>query len=195
MSKQIGNEQGVEQLIDFVEKAARLGKYPANTAGGIVSPLKIVSRGLTPEEPTDLDYISEHIDEIFHRQARILNLTSASLQVYIRRVRRVIRDFKQYGTDPKKFNAWRPAITRRVEKKAATMSNQADERSNASMPRSQPTDGQTDMWLRTLTWALRKDLLIQIQLPSDLNANDAARLKKLLDLEVEMTSGVEEVAP
>lgn len=41
--------------------------------------------------------------------------------------------------------------------------------------------------LRILHWSIRPDLVIQIQLPTDLNKNDVDHLKKLLELEVELT--------
>ena len=128
MTEQTKETTSIKQLKEFIEKAAKLGNYSANTAGGMLSPLKIVADGLTSEEPTDLDYIAEHLEQIFHRQTKTLNIRSASLQVYLRRVRRVIKDFKEYGTDAKKFHAWKPKITQRTNKNVSTRSKQSGER-------------------------------------------------------------------
>lgn len=41
--------------------------------------------------------------------------------------------------------------------------------------------------LRILHWSIRPDLVIQIQLPTDLNKDDVDRLMKMLELECELT--------
>lgn len=192
--EQSGRAQLMAQLKDFLKKAQKLGKYPVNTAKSMIRPLHIVERGLSDEEPSDLDYIAEHLEEIFHRQINVLNLSQESLEVYVTRLRRLFNDFKTHGSDTKAFHAWKGKITRRVAKSGATQSNQADECRIPSMASAytQIVGSQKNAYLRTLTWALRTDLLIQIQLPSDMNANDVVRLKKLIDLDAELTSSQEE---
>lgn len=183
--------QTIGQLEEFVKKAEKLGKYPGNTAAGMLSTLKIVADGLIDDEPTDMDYITEHLEEIFHRQLNRLNLSPTSLQTYIARVRRIINDFKTYGQNTKAFHAWKPKLVRRVLKSRNT-SLQSDQLEDTSISTLGPMGPQIsssskNTGLRTLTWSLRPDLVIQIQLPTDLNKNDVVRLKKLLDLEVELT--------
>lgn len=184
-------EDWISRLNKFVNNAEKLGKYPASTAGGLRSVLKIVSEGLTDDEPTDLDYIVEHLDEIFHRQMDRLNLSSASLGVYISRANRIVSDFKKFGTDAKSLHAWKPQLTRRAisKRKTERASGMNDIASHIvpvqHFPMTSPT--QNRLGVRTLQWSLRPDLVIQIQLPVDLNKNDVDRLKKLLDLECELT--------
>lgn len=182
--------QSIEQLREFINKAEKLGKYPRNTAVAMFSALKVVEEGLVDEEPADPHYLVEHLEEIFNRQLKRLNLTAGSLQAYMTRVRRAIKDFQKYGQDPKALHAWKPKIMQR-----ATKVRNGSPQSEESAPGasgffgSQIVTGQKNTGLRTLVWSLRPDLLIQIQLPTDLNEDDVARLKKLLDLEVELTSG------
>ncbi|MBI4823166.1 MAG: hypothetical protein HY805_02915 [Nitrospirae bacterium] len=179
--------QIIGQLEEFVKKSEKLGKYPSSTAMSMLSVLKIVAEGLTDDEPSDLDYITEHLEEIFHRQMNHLQLSQASLGTYISRVRRIISDFKTYGQNIKAFHAWKPKLVQRVAKRT-----QSEALSTVpSMPLPQQISS-TQKNMRTLVWSLRPDLVIQIQLPVDLNKNDVTRLKKLLDLEVELTPSKED---
>ena len=136
-----------------------------------------------------MEYIKEHINEIFHRQINRLNLSQESILTYIARVRRIISDFQTYGQDTKAFHAWKPTIRQRVVRSRTAPSDQSEHLSANSLglPLPQLASSPKSINLRTLTWSLRSDLLIQIQLPVDLNKNDVVRLKKLLDLEAELT--------
>lgn len=178
-----------ELLEEFIKRAERLGKYSNNTASGMYSALKIVVEGVADDEPSDLAYVLEHLEEIFHRQLNKLNLSQASINTYIARVKRIISDFKIYGQDTKAFHAWKPKITRRDIRSRTTTSDQVEDLGATSTGMSSIKDDGNlkNSALRTLTWSLRPNLLIQIQLPVDLNVNDVARLKKLLDLEAELT--------
>jgi hypothetical protein len=178
----------IERLKEFLSKAEKLGKYPRNTAVAMQSALRVVEEGLLPEEPGSPEYLIEHLEEIFNRQLQKLELTEGSLQAYIGRVRRVINDYQKYGLDPKALLAWKPKIIQRALK-GRNGSLQAEE-SVLGMPplSSQLAPGSNKAALKTLLWSLRADLSIQIQLPVDLNKKDVERLKKLLDLETELTN-------
>lgn len=191
MIAQSNKIQMIGRMEDFIKKAERLGKYPSNTAIGMLSALKIVADRLTEDEPSELEHIGEHLDEIFHRQLNRLNLSGASIQAYISRVRRIIGDFKTYGQNPTAFHAWKPKKMQRVVKNRTAPSGQSEDLSTISSGplQSQIASNQQNIGTRTLVWSLRPDMVIQIQLPIDLNRNDVARLKKLLDLEVELTPG------
>lgn len=186
--------QAINQLEEFIKRAEKLGKYPSNTAIGMLTALKIVADRLTDGEPSDMDYIDGHLEEIFHRQINRLNLSSASIQTYISRVRRIIGDFKKYGQDTKTFHAWKPKKVQRAVRDKSTPSDQKEDLNAISSGplHSQIASSQKNIETRTLVWSLRPDLVIQIQLPKDLSRNDVARLKKLLDLEVELTQSKEE---
>ena len=194
MISQSNKMQMVGQLKEFIRKAEKLGKYPSNTAIGMLSALKIVADGLTDDEPSDMGYITEHLDEIFHRQLNRLNLSSASFHAYISRVQRIIGDFEKYGQDTRAFHAWKPKKVQRVVKNRTAPSDQSEDLSAISSGplHSQIASSQQNIGTRTLLWSLRPDIVIQIQLPIDLNSNDVARLKKLLDLEVELTPSKDE---
>lgn len=179
----------IGQLEEFVKQAAKLGKYPLNTATGMLSVIKIVAGGLTDDEPGDIPYITEHISEIFHRQINSLNISQGSLLTYIARVRRIINDFQTHGQDTKAFHAWKPKKVQRAFKNRSTPSDRPEDLSTnfSGLPLPQLASSPKNINLRIVRWSLRSDLLIEIQLPVDLNKNDVARLKKLLDLEAELT--------
>lgn len=43
----------------------------------------------------------------------------------------------------------------------------------------------------TVAWSLRQDLVVQVQLPMDLNQKDVVRFLKLLNLELEVRQGLQ----
>lgn len=189
MMNQSNKTNTVDQLKEFINQAKKLGKYSQNTALGKLTALKIVEDGLTDNEPTDMAYINEHLDEIFHRQHNRLNLSQASVLEYISRVRRTISDFQTYGRDAKTFHAWKPKKVQRAFKSRSTPSDQSEDLSanSSGLPLPQLASNTKNINLRTVRWSLRSDLLVEIQLPVDLNKDDVVRLKKLLDLEAELT--------
>ena len=181
--------QVIKNLREFINKAAKLGKYPRNTAVGLFAAVKIVEEGVLADEPDDPKYIAEHLEEIYNRQMNKLNLSSASVETYIDRVKRVLSDYLQYGSDPKAFLAWKPRIVQR----APRFRSKDIPTPSAEIP-TQPGGAESSLpimhansKLRTLIWSLRPDVSIQIQLPVDLNQKDVQRLTKLLSLEAELS--------
>ncbi len=190
MTQQLEIKSGtIEQLKEFINKAEKLGKYPSNTAAAMFSASKVVEEGLLEDEPTELNYIVEHLEEIFHRQLKRSNLAPRSLQTYMGRVRRAISDFQIYGQDSKTLHSWKPKIVQRAIKGRNGPARSEDSAINFTGPLpSQTVAGLKGTGLRTLVWSLRPDLAITVQLPVDLNKNDVERYKKLLDLELELTA-------
>jgi len=181
--------QTIKKLYDFINQAKRFAKYPQNTALGMVAALKVVEQGLLPEEPHDLQYIADHLDEIYSRQLDKLSLSPASIGTYIARVKRVISDYNKYGSDHKAWIGWKPRSVQRAPrtrpKEASPLAAQTATHQTAggSAPFPAARNGQ----LKTLLWSLRPDLDIQIQLPRDLNKKDIQRLVKLLEFQAELS--------
>jgi len=184
------SEQALKQLKEFVQKAEKLGKYPHNTAVGMLAAIKVVEDGLVPEEPITIDYLKGHLEEIFHRQVGRMNLTSQSMQTYISRVRRAFDDFEIYGRDPKALLAWKPKIVQRASRLRSHDSKSESPIGGPADPylsHAQQSTLSGTANLKTLVWSLRPNLNIQIQLPTDLNVRDVERLNKLLRLEAELS--------
>ncbi len=181
--------QVIKNLRDFIQKAEKAGKYPHNTAVAFLTALNLVEEGLLHDEPDEAKYIVEHLEEIYHRQMDRLNLSAASVQTYIARVKRALSDYQEYGTDAKAFYAWKPRIVQRSSRPRAK-ENLAESREPSAQTEgaiTQPLNTSSDSRLKTLVWSLRPDVRIQIQLPADLNQKDVERLTKLLQLEAELS--------
>ncbi|HUK56963.1 MAG TPA: hypothetical protein VLY20_09930, partial [Nitrospiria bacterium] len=160
MTPQSVKKQGTfEQLKEFINKAEKLGKYPRNTAVAMLPALKIVQEGLIEDEPDTTDYVIEHLEEIFNRKLKSLNLSAGSLQTYIARVKRAISDFKKYGQDPKTLLAWKPKSVQRATKTRNGSSKPETISSNPQGSFSTQTVVNTrNIGLRTVVWSLRPDL-------------------------------------
>src|SRR5438552_218483 len=91
------NNTIIQALNGFIDRAEKLGKYPANSAGALRSTVKLVGSLLTDEEPSTLDYLREHIEEIV---ARSTQHSAQSIHTYIGRAKRVMEDFQAYGSAP-----------------------------------------------------------------------------------------------
>lgn len=182
------SSQVIKNVRDFINRAEKLGKYPRNTAVGLIAAVKVIEEGLLPDEPDDARYITEHLEEIYHRQMDKHNLSSASVETYIRRVKRAFENYQEYGSDPKALYAWKPRTVQRAprsRKDALPESPQAvTQPGTATAP---PPTTLSDTKLKTLIWSLRPDLSIQIQLPVDLDQKDVKHLTKLLQLEAELS--------
>jgi len=185
--KDNGEGNKLQAVKEFIEKAKKLGKYPRNTAVSRLSALKVVEEGLTGDEPQTPEYILNHVEEIFGRQAHKLNLNDGSLRSYISRVRGALEDFQRYGTAPGAIISWKPFDRPREKtREERTESNNlaklsgSDERTSFS-----PDTGRN---LKIVTWSLRPQLEIQVQLPRDFNLTDLKRLNRLLELEAELTA-------
>lgn len=186
-SKDNGEGTGLKAVKEFVEKAQQLGKYPRNTALARLSALKVAEVGLTADEPQTPDYIRNHIEEIFSRQAHKLNLNEGSLRTYISRAKGALEDFQHYGTAPSALLSWkRSDRTRRKVREGGSASADTVKLSDSG----EQTGISADIGrnLKVVTWSLRPQLEIQVQLPRDFNQTDLKRLHRLLELEAELSS-------
>lgn len=105
----------IDTLIEFINRAERDRQYPPNTAVAFKRPLLLVSPELTDEEKESMGTLESHVDQILNAiyQRGNSNLSASSLEEYKRRIRRVISDYKNYGTDPSKMASWNRAIKTR----------------------------------------------------------------------------------
>jgi hypothetical protein len=152
----------------FTYKAEKLGKYRPGTAAGFRAALRALQEGLTLDDPDDPGYVSDHLEDILHRQVEKTELAPTTLHTYLQRVTRVLNDWRAYGQNPKALLNWHPKTVERRSR--YQIARQAEESR-----------------LKTLTWSLRPDLVIQLQLPIDFNTEDFARLRKFLELELELS--------
>ncbi|MEJ7822495.1 MAG: hypothetical protein WKF85_09255 [Chitinophagaceae bacterium] len=179
-------------LIEFIQKATKLGKYNSNTGGGILNAVKAAEKGLSNDEPKEMDYLLSHMEELFYRQKDI-NLSPQSLAVYFARIKKAVSDYKKYGSDAKAIYSWSPKP--RTKKGTSTTSSQKSEDNFDNEEKSAGQNSANNnesvikevggIKLNVVTWRLRPGLLVKIELPEDLTKPDVERMKKLLDLEIE----------
>ncbi|MCC7525537.1 MAG: hypothetical protein IT250_11990 [Chitinophagaceae bacterium] len=180
---------GFDALKAFIEKAVKLGKYPANTASGYLAALKTVERAFLTEEPKTIEYLLSHLEELFVRQSD-LQLSPQSVPVYISRIKKVCNDFNTYGTDATAIYRWNRTIRKKAlksqeakEVKPASndMNNGSESSENNFSQNQQVSNG---VKLNTVSWRLRPGVVIRIELPEDLNETDVKKIKALLNIEL-----------
>jgi hypothetical protein len=185
----------INDLVEFIQKATKLGKYNSNSGGGLLNAVRAAEKGLSSEEPKDIDYLVSHVEELFFRQ-KDLSLSPQSQAVYFTRVRRAVEDYKKYGQDAKSIYSWSPKLRAKkgLPKKATNSNKNENEEPDEGNYPSKPIANIQEsiikeiggVKLNVVTWRLRPGVLVKIELPEDLNKADVERIKKLLDLEIEI---------
>lgn len=180
---------GFEELRTFIEKAVKLGKYPANTASGYLAALKTVERAFLSDEPKTIEYLLSHIEELFVRQ-NDSQLSHQSVPVYIGRIKKVCSDFNSYGTDATAIYRWNRTVRKRNSKVPETKGEKQTQNEstitvetpeNIFSQNSQVSNG---VKLNVVSWRLRPGVVIRIELPEDLNETDVKKIKALLNIEL-----------
>lgn len=96
-------------LYNFIDLAKANRKYLESTANNLKSALKIFEKELTNEEINSITIIEERIEEIFKELVNSNKEKSIlSLNTYKARLKKVIKDYKRYGTVPEKMKNWTP---------------------------------------------------------------------------------------
>ncbi len=181
----------IPQLIEFIQRATKLGKYNSNTGGGFLNAVRAAERGLLAEEPKDVDYLISHLEELFFRQ-KDLSLSHESQHVYFTRIRRAVEDYKKYGLDAKAIYNWTPKQKpKRNNLKKDEVNVKSEETKDTektvinNLPDNSVIREVGGVKLNVVTWRLRPGVLVKIELPEDLTTKDVEKIKKLLDLEIE----------
>src|SRR5579862_4026107 len=116
-------KNSINTLIDFVNSAERSRKYPPNTANAIKNALRLFEAELNEEEGASIDTFAGHLEQIYHGvfEKNKNRMSVGSLATYKTRINKVLADYRNYGSDPTKFNSWSPVIkARTLRKKAPT---------------------------------------------------------------------------
>jgi hypothetical protein len=161
----------LDTLQVFVDRAEKMGKYPANSANALKSTIKLASGLLTDEEPRTLEYFRDHADEIFTRST---GHSAPSIQAYIGRVKRLVEDYQVYGAPASAMLNWkttpRPAAKRPRRDGAGPAGEEAvDELRLPAAPNA-----------NVLSLALRENVKARLELPSDMTGEEADRICALV---------------
>ena len=160
-------------LYDFIDFAKANRKYPNNTANNLKSALKIFEKELNTEELKSIDMVEDSIEEIF-RSLVIANKNKSivSLNTYKARLLKVIKDYKRYGADPSKIQNWIQKT-----KKSTPLLNKKDKTDKKEINLSNAINTH----VHKVELALRPNALAVISVPNDMSANEAKKIKSVID--------------
>ena len=169
-------ENTIKDLYTFIETAEKNRKYLGATPANMQTSLRFIENELTEEEKNSVELIDKNLEQIFtsvyskHRS----KLSASSLEIYKRRIRNLIKDFKSYGKDPAKMASWtRRVIIRKGKGKEIDDKKQEDSRDLTFVPENS-NDQSADINLTS-----GKGRII---VPKELTPDDARRLKLQIDL-------------
>lgn len=168
-----------KNLYEFIDIAEKNRKYLPNTATNYRTPLRLVESELTDEEKNSTDLVKTHLNDIFTLlySKNSTKLSASSLEVYKRRVRSLISDYEQYGTDPTKIAAWdRKALTRKPKVKKAKEVESTPESLSTEMDK--PTNS-SNIQSAELNLSRGKGKII---VPQELSEEDRVLLKFQIDV-------------
>lgn len=165
------NTNTFDALQTFIDRAEKMGKYPANSAGALKSTIKIASSLISDEEPRTLEYLRDHADEIFARSSAH---SGPSIQSYIGRMKRLIEDYQTYGSPPSAMLNWK-TTPRIISRKPRAANKPEPEGEDEEAPRSAGTSN-----TNVLSLALRENVKVRLDLPPDLTAEEAERICTLI---------------
>ncbi len=178
-------ETTVEKILNFVAAAEKSRKYPANTADAIGSALRLFDKSLNEEERASVDTFRDRLPQIYQdvvRQNLGKNYTAGSLEVYRKRVQKVLKDYYQYGVDMTKMAGWEPKIRERRSPKQDTHASSKSELNGLlSNSDAEPLSIKEDEIKHLIPFGNgRRALLIY---SSGLSEAEATRLKKQIDVD------------
>ncbi|MDO8530058.1 MAG: hypothetical protein Q7S10_01445 [bacterium] len=162
------------KLYEFVNLAEKNRKYPANTAHGKRAALKLFDTVVTMDERDSLELIEERMGEIY------LNLISKhkdsfsikSLNTYKGRLLKVIQDYKRYGKKPEAIAQWE------AKHRKYTVRNIKDEPKDTSLHNLSFT---LHKGVHKFQIALESGQVCDIEVPPEITAKDATRIKNIIE--------------
>lgn len=169
-------ENTVKDLYTFIETAEKNRKYLGATPANMQTSLRFIENELTEEEKNSVELIEKNLEQIFtslyskHRS----KLSASSLEIYKRRIRNLIKDFRNYGKDPAKMASWtRKVIIRKGKEKEIDDKNQDDWSGSTFVPQN------SNMQSADINLTNGKGKII---VPRELTIDDVRRLKSQIDL-------------
>lgn len=195
----------ISALVDFIEKARGERKYAESTARGYTAAVKLFAAYVSDQERQDFDVLLQNIEniaaDIYAKQADE-NITVTTLVVYKRRMRKLVQDYREYGSSPDKLAAWNPrrpakglgggrrsaggadsAAVQLAGEDSAQVLLQPSRVSTSNQAGVVALDGGEDRVIMNRSEiSLRSNLRIALELPADMTAQEADKIKQLIDI-------------
>lgn len=173
-------------LEDFLEVAKRNRKYPVNSVYGYKAALKMFDEELNDEERQSFDLFKGRFEQIYsnivNKKKNSFNMTS--LEVYKKRMRKIVEDYEKYGVDPSKMANWNPVIIERnhsTKPKTEMYNEDSDKSSEGSVVISEGNNRHE--------YALRPSKKILISYPADFTVEEAKSIKSFADYLISIRGG------
>lgn len=173
-------EHTVESLKEFVVAAQKSRKYNPNSAAGLKTALRLFEKELNEEEKTSVQLFRQNLEQIYQQvvNKNLSSYTAASLEVYRKRILRLLNDYQQYGVDPTKMASWNPKI-RIAKREKKIVEAEATTKTLTEEPQEQLQNSKIDMAKFELP--LREGVFAIIQTPRDLSIEEAKKIRGYID--------------
>lgn len=173
----------ISQIYEFIDSAAHSRKYPANTASSLKTALRLFEGELTDEEKDSIELVQKNLNTIYRAvyEKNKTKYTANSLDVYRKRVSKVIKDYLAYGIDPSKMHAWSPNIRKRAERQKQKSNSTKSEVDTYDKGQKEDT---AEIGSVKIEWPLSKNRKAIILIPDDLTHGEAKILKNLIGMRV-----------
>jgi hypothetical protein len=181
----MGNDlHSINKIYEFIDSAAHSRKYLPNTASALKTATRLFESELTDEEKQSVELIQQNLSNI-HRAVFEKNktkYTASSLDVYRKRVSKVIKDYLAYGVDPSKMHGWNPTTRKPVERRQqkSALDKSLDQNHSADKEHQPDPDSVKIEWPFSNT---RKAIIL---LPDNLSQEEAEVLKNLIGMRAEV---------
>ena len=105
-------KQNIDSLYDFINAAEKSRKYAPNSAAGLRSALRLFQKELNEEEKSSTSLFRQNFNQIYQQvvNKNISSYNASSLDVYRKRILRLLSDYEKYGIDPTKLSTWTPKV-------------------------------------------------------------------------------------
>jgi hypothetical protein len=97
----------IEPVKEWLRSMARKGEYPENSARFRITALDTLVTVLAPDEPADLRYLLDHIDDIARRWATKTHANPETAVDYRGRAKTALEEYLRYQDNPLDFKAKR----------------------------------------------------------------------------------------
>lgn len=170
-----------KDLYDFIDFAKSNRKYPANTANGLKSALKIFEKELNIDELNSVGLIEENIEEIFlNAVSKNKDKNIGSLNTYKARMLKVINDYQKYGINPSKIQNWSAKTNKLTSHKHVKKDISDKEEDKHQIALSDPINTPVHN-IHKIELSLRPEHKSLIIIPGNINKKEAETIKAIID--------------
>lgn len=176
----------IEALEQFIGEAERNGNYPPNTAGGIRAALRLLATVLDATQIESLSWLRSNLDGIFGRayNKNRASISAGSLQTYRARINTLLADYEKYGQNPRAMAGWRRKVRTQSKRNVGTTDLSSGDQDSKRVGLSDLLSDFGGPTMNRLELSLRPNAKAVVVIPSDLTADEARRIKMLIDASV-----------